>query len=172
MSVACIATCALLCAPNQPASSNRSRRRDLTVASGPRSLRREKSANGGDRGGRLLLHQPVAGIRDHQFGHGDGGVAHHDRLVGTKGLLATDREDWHGELRGHRRHVFLSILPDGAKLSESRMHRAWQGVELSIVLPRRLVDLRRIAGELIPETVEIDTLTSRHETLHVRPAEI
>ena len=102
----------------------------------------------------------------------NGGVAHHDRLVGTEGLLATDRKDRHGELRGHRRQVFLSILPDGAKLSESRMHRAWQGVELGIVLPRRLVDLRRIAGELIPETVEIDTLTSRHETLHVRPAEI
>jgi hypothetical protein len=36
------------------------------------------------------------------------------------------------------------------------MHGAWQGVELGIVPPPRLIDLRRIAAELLPEAVEID----------------
>src|SRR6266436_1964268 len=36
------------------------------------------------------------------------------------------------------------------------MRCAWQGVELGIVLPCRLVDLRRITGELVPKAVEID----------------
>src|SRR5258707_2201795 len=111
-------------------------------------------------------------IRNHHLGHIDRGVAHHDRLVTSKRLLATDCEDRHGELRTHGHHVVLRILPDGAKLSESRMHCAWQGVELGIVLPCHLVDLRRITGELIPKAVEIDALSSRHQTLHVRPAEI
>jgi hypothetical protein len=37
--------------------------------------------------------------------------------------------------------------------------------------PRGLVDLRGVAGELVPEAVEIDALTPGDEPFGVRPAE-
>src|SRR5712671_1787087 len=51
------------------------------------------------------------------------------------------------------------------------MHCARHRVELGIMRARRFAEARRGRRKLVPEAIEIDTLSAGHQPLHVRPAE-
>jgi hypothetical protein len=69
-------------------------------------------------------------------------------------------EHRHRQLRLHRLQVIGPVLlVDRQELGERGMHRAGPGVDLGVVAAGRFVDLRRVAGELVPEAVEVDALT-------------
>src|SRR5437899_6002682 len=52
------------------------------------------------------------------------------------------------------------------------MHRAGPGVDRGVVAAGRFVDLRRVAGELVPEAVEVDALAAGNQALGIRAAEV
>src|SRR5580765_5067560 len=52
------------------------------------------------------------------------------------------------------------------------MHRAGSRVDPGVMATGRFVDLRRVARELVPETVEVDALAAGDQTLGVRAAEV
>jgi hypothetical protein len=88
----------------------------------------------------------VAGLGDDHLGHLGGGVPHDDRLGGTEGLRAPDREDRHGQLGAHRRLVVLDIGRERQELGEGRAHGTRPGIELRVMDPRGLVNLQMAAS--------------------------
>src|ERR1700736_6365506 len=51
------------------------------------------------------------------------------------------------------------------------MHGAWPGIERSVMLPGRFVDLGRIARELVPEAVKIDPFATRDQPFSIGATE-
>src|SRR5580693_4695366 len=58
----------------------------------------EKGAHGSNRGGRLLLHEPMPRSSNDHLLHVRRSGAHDDCHGRSEGLLAADRQHWHGQL--------------------------------------------------------------------------
>src|SRR5262249_52936196 len=137
-----------------------------------RLARHEKGSNHGDRGIRILFHDPVPTIRDHAFLDVTGGKAHHLGHSLSEGFLATQSWHQHGEFTfGKKVLVVEGILVKGGKLHEPGMHGARHGVETRVMIASVFAEPAGRGRELVPETVEINALAPGDETLHVRAAE-
>src|SRR5262245_15534761 len=131
----------------------------------------EDGFNHGDRGIRILFHDPVPTIRDHAFLDVTGGKAHHLGHSLSEGFLATQSEYRHGEFTfGKKVLVVDGILVKCGKLHEPGMHSALHGVPTRITIASVFAEPAGRGRELVPETVEINAFAAGDEALHVRTA--
>src|SRR5262245_25884453 len=101
-----------------------------------RLARHEKGSNHGDRGIRILFHDPVPTVRDHAILHVGGGKAHHLGHSLSEGFLTTQSEHRHGEFTfGKKVLVVEGILVKGGKLHEPGMHGARHGIQTRVMVP-------------------------------------
>src|ERR1700722_3205229 len=93
--------------------------------------------------------------------------------AGAERLLAAERQDRNRELAlGQEGLVVEAVLRERDELLEGVMNRMRPRVEVRIVPASRLVDGAGIAGQFIPEAIEVDALAARNQTLLVGPMEI
>src|ERR1700733_15498939 len=81
-----------------------------------------KFANQRHRIGGLFLHQPMSRTCDYFFLHIGRNMTHDHSLLGTEGLLSTNRHHWHRQLRLFEDLIVLRILREGCELREPCPH--------------------------------------------------
>src|SRR3984885_14987739 len=132
----------------------------------------EKCAHGSDRGGRLLLHEPMPRASNDHFLHVHRGGAHDNGHGRSEGLLAAHRQHWHGQLAfGQEDEIVDRVLIEGGELAEAGVHRTRLRIQLCVVFARGLAERLRVRGKLVPEAVKIDAFASGDQPLHIRAAE-
>jgi hypothetical protein len=78
----------------------------------------------------------------------------------------------HGKLAfGEKLLIVDGVLVKRGELHETGMHGPGHGVGLRIVLAGAFAESGGCRRKLVPESVEIDALSTGHESLHVRPTE-
>src|SRR2546427_2988457 len=94
----------------------------------------EEVHDGGNRGGRILLHQPVPGGRNDDLLDVARGSAHDHRRHRAERCLAAHRQHRHGQhALGQERLVVDGILIEGLELLEAGMHAARKRVHPGVV---------------------------------------
>jgi len=123
---------------------------------------------------RVLLHDPVPGIRNDSGADVAANKAQLDRHTLAKGFFGAQGQDWHFQLASLReeRLVVLGILTECGELLERVVHRMGSCVQSRVMLARLLIDLLRIRGELVPEAIQVDPLATLHEPLDIGTAEV
>src|SRR5580698_3173503 len=113
----------------------------------------------------------MAGAGDHRLGYIDGDVAHDDSLGCSERFLAADRKYGHGQLGSLKDFIILHVLRESGELRKARPHGARLGILRGIIRTRSLVRLGGIAGEIVPDAIEIDALASLYQPLGIRSVE-
>ena len=97
----------------------------------------ERKARTPARRGRLLLHQPMAGVRDHDFRDIAGGEAHHRRHGRAEDFSPPTASTGMVSLPFVEEGLVVDrVLVEGRELGEARVHRAGQRVKLGVVFAR------------------------------------
>src|SRR5260370_7530578 len=99
-------------------------------------------------------------------------MTHDHSLKGTEGLLSTYRHHRHRQLGLFEALIVFRILGERGKLSEPRPHSTGWRISGGEKIPSSLVGLTRIAGKVIPNPVEVDTLPACHQPFGIRSMKV
>ena len=120
----------------------------------------------------VLLHQPVGRGWDDGARDIVGDELHEQLHHRSAGRFTAEGKDRDRELSLFKeRPVVDRILREGGELREASSHRSRRCVESCVVLTHLLAERARVRGKVVPEVVEVDAFSARHEPLHVRTAE-
>jgi hypothetical protein len=87
-------------------------------------------------------------------------------------IFSADSQDGHGQLCLLEELVVLRVPGKGGKLCEARSHPSGHSISGGEELSRGFIRLARIAGEVIPDAVEVNALPACHQALCIRSVEV
>src|ERR1700732_588395 len=99
-------------------------------------------------------------------------VAHDHCLQWTKRLLSAHSEYGHGQLHFLEDFVVLRILRKSGELSEPSPHPTRLCIGGRKKVSRGLIGLGGIGGEIIPNAIKVDALTTGHKPFGVGPVKV
>src|SRR5471032_1589540 len=109
----------------------------------------------------LLFRDPVPALWNDHFLNVFSRTSNHLTDHRAEGDIASQRQDGHLQFAfSKERPVVHRILAERQELGKTRSHRTGLRVELRIVLALFFVKPRRIKGKLVPEPVEVNSLTA------------
>src|SRR6266481_7025951 len=99
-------------------------------------------------------------------------MTHDHSLERTEGLFSAYRHHRHSQLGLFEDLIVLRILGERGKLREPSPHSTWLRLRSSKEISVSLVGLTRIAGEVVPYPVQVDTLSACHQPFRIRSMEV